>query len=106
MVNAIYCTRHELYTPCTVVGVSETETPAGPVRARAAAGARVVAPRFAGFPMHGAGGDQLDAASGLLQLTSMVQGIYAAASEKHDLTPVQAKLLCVLLDGPKGMAGL
>ena len=50
--------------------------------------------------------DQLDAASGLLQLTTVVQGLYARISERHDLTPVQAKLLCVLLGGPKGMAEL
>jgi len=49
---------------------------------------------------------QADAATGLVQLTSLVQGIYARVSERHDLTPVQAKLLCVLLDGPRGMAEL
>jgi DNA-binding MarR family transcriptional regulator len=47
-----------------------------------------------------------DVASGLVQLTSLVQGIYARVSERHELTPVQAKLLCVLLDGPRGMAEL
>jgi DNA-binding MarR family transcriptional regulator len=47
-----------------------------------------------------------DAATGLVQLSSLVQGIYARVSERHDLTPVQAKLLCVLLDGPRGMAEL
>jgi DNA-binding MarR family transcriptional regulator len=35
-----------------------------------------------------------------------VQAIYARVSERHDLTPVQAKLLTVLLDGPRGMAEL
>jgi DNA-binding MarR family transcriptional regulator len=48
----------------------------------------------------------VDVAGALLRLTSLVQGIYARISERHDLTPVQAKLLCVLLDGPKGMAEL
>ena len=43
---------------------------------------------------------------GLLQLTTAVQAIYACVSERHDLTPVQARLLCVLLDGPRGMAEL
>ena len=43
---------------------------------------------------------------GLLQLTTVVQAIYACVSERHDLTPVQARLLCVLLDGPRGMAEL
>jgi DNA-binding MarR family transcriptional regulator len=50
--------------------------------------------------------DQMDAAAGLIQLTSLVQGIYARVSVRHDLTPVQAKLLCVLLGGPRGMAEL
>ena len=55
---------------------------------------------------HGAGDPGLDAAAGLVQLTGVVQGIYADVSERHDLTPVQAKLLCVLLAGPRGMAEL
>ncbi|MFC4014232.1 MarR family winged helix-turn-helix transcriptional regulator [Nonomuraea purpurea] len=49
---------------------------------------------------------QMDAATGLVQLTALVQGLYARVSERHGLTPVQAKLLCVLLDGPRGMADL
>src|SRR5579862_1039803 len=48
----------------------------------------------------------IDAATGLVQLTTLVQAIYARVSERHDLTPVQAKLLTVLLDGPRGMAEL
>ncbi len=57
---------------------------------------------------HHIGGDdaQIDVATGLVQLTSLVQGLYARVSERHNLTPVQAKLLCVLLDGPRGMAEL
>jgi DNA-binding MarR family transcriptional regulator len=47
-----------------------------------------------------------DVATGLIQLTTLVQGIYARISERHDLTPVQARLLCRLLDGPGGMAEL
>jgi DNA-binding MarR family transcriptional regulator len=50
--------------------------------------------------------DQLDAAGNLIQLSGLVQGIYARVSDRHNLTPVQAKLLCVLLDGPRGMAEL
>ncbi|RZT27358.1 DNA-binding MarR family transcriptional regulator [Kribbella sp. VKM Ac-2569] len=83
--------------------VSETQTPPGPARARRGGG------RFAGFAqVHGAGLDpaDLDVATGLVQLTGLVQAMYAGISERHDLTPVQAKLLCVLLDGPKGMAEL
>jgi len=52
------------------------------------------------------GPGDVDVATGLVQLTGLVQGIYARVSERHDLTPVQAKLLCVLLSGPRGMAEL
>ena len=65
--------------------------------AQAAAGPE----RTAASPCAGPG---LDVAAALIQLAAVVQGIYARVSEQHDLTPVQAKLLCVLLDGPRGMA--
>jgi DNA-binding MarR family transcriptional regulator len=48
----------------------------------------------------------VDVAAGLVQLSSLVQGIYGRVSERHELTPVQARLLCILLDGPRGMADL
>lgn len=48
----------------------------------------------------------LDVTAGLVRLSFMVQEIYARVSERHDLTPVQAKLLCVVADGPRGMADL
>lgn len=35
-----------------------------------------------------------------------MQGIYARIAERHSLTPAQAKLLCVVADGPRGMAEL
>jgi DNA-binding MarR family transcriptional regulator len=54
----------------------------------------------------GPAGTPMDLATALIQLTRLIQGIYARVSERHDLTPVQAKLLCVLLDGPRGMADL
>jgi DNA-binding MarR family transcriptional regulator len=47
-----------------------------------------------------------DVATGLLRLTTLVQASYACVAERHGLTPVQAKLLCALLDGPRGMAEL
>lgn len=50
--------------------------------------------------------DPADIAAGLVQLTTLVQEIYARTSVRHDLTAVQARLLCVLLDGPRGMAEL
>ena len=50
--------------------------------------------------------EHLDAAEGLIQLCRLVQGTYARISDRHDLTPVQAKLICVLAFGPRGMAEL
>jgi DNA-binding MarR family transcriptional regulator len=47
-----------------------------------------------------------DAAAGLLQLSGLVHALYARISQRHDLTPVQARLLCILADGPRGMAEL
>jgi DNA-binding MarR family transcriptional regulator len=47
-----------------------------------------------------------EAATGLFPLACLVQGTYARVSERHDLTPVQARLLCILADGPRGMAEL
>jgi DNA-binding MarR family transcriptional regulator len=57
-------------------------------------------------PSPGAAGTHPDVATGLIQITGLVQGIYARVSERHDLTPAQARLLCVLLGGPRGMAEL
>jgi DNA-binding MarR family transcriptional regulator len=51
-------------------------------------------------------GEDLDGAGGLIQLCRLVQGINARISDRHDLTPVQAKLICVLAFGPRGMAEL
>jgi DNA-binding MarR family transcriptional regulator len=51
-------------------------------------------------------GERLDAAEGLIQICRLVQGTYARISDRHDLTPVQAKLICVLAFGPRGMAEL
>jgi DNA-binding MarR family transcriptional regulator len=47
-----------------------------------------------------------DVGDGLIQLSSLVQGIFARVSERHRLTPVQARLLCVLVERPWGMAEL
>jgi DNA-binding MarR family transcriptional regulator len=60
----------------------------------------------AGRPGTSADDAHFDVATGLVQLATLVQAIYARVSERHDLTPVQARLLCVLLDGPRGMAEL
>ena len=48
----------------------------------------------------------LDAADGLIQLSRLVQDVHASVSERHDLTPAQAKLICVLAFGARGMAEL
>jgi DNA-binding MarR family transcriptional regulator len=65
----------------------------------------VAAAREADGPGPGAGED-LGAADGLIQLSRLVQGIHGRVSERHGLTAVQAKLLCVLVFGPRGMAEL
>jgi DNA-binding MarR family transcriptional regulator len=69
------------------------EPPAG--QRRAAVGGHLVSPDATA-----------DADAGLLQLSGLVQGLYARISQRHDLTPVQARLLCILADGPRGMAQL
>jgi DNA-binding MarR family transcriptional regulator len=49
---------------------------------------------------------QLDDADGLVQLSRLVQGAFTRIAERHDLTPVQGRLLCVLAQGPRGMTEL
>ena len=49
---------------------------------------------------------RLDDADGLVQLARLVQGAFARIADRHDLTPVQARLLCVLAQGPRGMTEL
>jgi DNA-binding MarR family transcriptional regulator len=48
----------------------------------------------------------LDIPSGLVQLSHLIQATQACVAARHDLPPVQARLLCLLLDGPRGMADL
>jgi DNA-binding MarR family transcriptional regulator len=45
-------------------------------------------------------------AAGLVRLSFLVQTLYAEAGRESGLTTPQAQLLCVLQDGPLGMAGL
>lgn len=45
-------------------------------------------------------------ASGLVRLTFLVQTVYAEVGQDCALTPTQAQMLCVLREGPKGMAEL
>jgi DNA-binding MarR family transcriptional regulator len=49
---------------------------------------------------------QLDDADRLVQLSRLVQGAFARIADRHHLTPVQARLLCVLAQGPRGMTDL
>jgi hypothetical protein len=49
---------------------------------------------------------ELDAAAALVPLTSLVQSIYSRIAVRHDLTPVQAKLLCIVTDNPAGCVTL
>jgi DNA-binding MarR family transcriptional regulator len=62
--------------------------------------------RDADGPHYPADAAPADAATGLVQFSGLVQGLYARISRRHDLTPVQAKLLCILAEGPRGMAEL
>jgi DNA-binding MarR family transcriptional regulator len=48
----------------------------------------------------------LDVASALVQLTGRVQSVYARIAERHDLTPMQAKLLCIVAESPRAMGDL
>jgi DNA-binding MarR family transcriptional regulator len=54
----------------------------------------------------GPAGPVTDIPGGLVQLSHLVQAVQARVAARHDLTPVQARLLCLLLDGPRGMADL
>ena len=51
-------------------------------------------------------GQRLEDAEQLIRLSRIVQDIHARTSQRHGLPPVQAKLLCVLASGPRGMAEL
>lgn len=57
-------------------------------------------------PGYGEDGADLDVAGGLVRLSFLVQDVYARISQRYDLTPVQAKLLCILVGQPRGMADL
>jgi DNA-binding MarR family transcriptional regulator len=42
----------------------------------------------------------------LVRLSFLVQSLYAEVCAKHDLSPAQAQLLCVIKDQPRGMTEL
>jgi DNA-binding MarR family transcriptional regulator len=47
-----------------------------------------------------------DLATGLVRLARLVDGVFARASGQQDLTSAQARLLCILVERPRGMAEL
>ena len=50
--------------------------------------------------------EDLDAAAALIRLSRLVQDVHARVSEHQGLPPVQAKMLCVLIGGPRQMTEL
>lgn len=49
---------------------------------------------------------EMDLATALVRLTHVVDYVFVDAGKANDLTPQQAHLLCLLTDGPVGMAEL
>jgi DNA-binding MarR family transcriptional regulator len=91
---------------CSGVSEAAQAVPAAAEAAAAGHGCVTGGPGRPDAPRRPGSDADVDVSSGLIQLTTLVQAIYARVSERHDLTPVQARLLCVLLDGPRGMAEL
>ena len=50
--------------------------------------------------------ESIDLATGLVRLSQLVQGVFARVSDRNNLTPTQARLLCILAEQPRGMAEL
>jgi len=48
----------------------------------------------------------VDLATGLVRLARVVQDVFARVSARHELTAAQARLLCVLTEGPRAMGEL
>jgi DNA-binding MarR family transcriptional regulator len=48
----------------------------------------------------------VDLATGLVRLARVVQDVFARVSARHELTAAQARLLCVLTEGPRAMSEL
>jgi DNA-binding MarR family transcriptional regulator len=49
---------------------------------------------------------EVDLATGLVRLARLVQDLFAQTAANHDLTASQARLLCVLTQGPMTMSEL
>lgn len=67
----------------------------GPTPARAAAG-----------DPPGDKADLIADATSLIQLSRLVQAVFARVADRHHLTPMRARLLCVLAEHSRGMAEL
>jgi DNA-binding MarR family transcriptional regulator len=48
----------------------------------------------------------VDLATGLIRLARLVQDVFARVSGRYGLTATQARLLCMLTEGPRGMGEL
>jgi DNA-binding MarR family transcriptional regulator len=51
-------------------------------------------------------GNGAEAADGLIQLSRLVQSLHGRVAEDHGLTQVQARMVCILAFGSRGMAEL
>lgn len=58
-----------------------------------------------GEPATDGAGQPADAMA-LIQLARLVQAAFASVADRHELTPMQARLLCVLAENSRGMAEL
>lgn len=75
--------------------------------ARTAADPPEQSPELATAPDDSAASAQADEdVMALIQLSGLVQETFARVANRHDLTPVQGRLLCVLAEKPRGMAEL
>lgn len=50
--------------------------------------------------------EPLEPAAALVRTSFLVQSIYGRTAARHDLTPQQAQLLCIVKDEPRAMADL
>jgi DNA-binding MarR family transcriptional regulator len=50
--------------------------------------------------------EQCQVADGLIRLSVLAQSLFAQVAERHGLPTAQARLLCVLAAGPRGMSQL
>jgi DNA-binding MarR family transcriptional regulator len=50
--------------------------------------------------------DHSAVADGIIRLSQRTQAVFAQVADRHSLTPAQARLLCVLAAGPRGMTEL